>query len=119
VSFEVFDRQVAEQDAATPKISIQRSGSLSINRAAYRDLGEPEAVELLYDRERSLMGLRYANPAERTAYTVRMNTKGSTYLISAAAFLKHYGIDSSKARRWVATRQDKVLCVDISKRPDG
>jgi hypothetical protein len=37
-----------------------------------------------------------------------------TFMVSGTAFFKHYKIDTSEARRYAATINDGVLCLDLS-----
>ena len=39
-----------------PQVTIQAKGTLSFNASAHHLLGEPKAVELLYDREEPSSG---------------------------------------------------------------
>ena len=55
--FEIYKRQRAPA-SIEPAVTIQKRGTFSLNSAAYAVLGSPKAVELLYDRERELIGLR-------------------------------------------------------------
>jgi hypothetical protein len=114
--FEVFDKRTVLAPAE-PLVTIQKRGFISLNHAAFRALGEPKAVELLYDQAKKVVGLRTAGPGIPTAYPVRPNTKGTSYIVSGMAFTKHYGIDTTVARRWPAQMKSSVLCVDIGKRP--
>jgi hypothetical protein len=99
-----------------PTLSIQRSGLISLNRIAYRAFGSPVAVELLYDRAARVVALRPVDPRARHSYPVRPANRrgGGTYLVSAVAFTRFYGIDISTCRRWRATVCDGVLSADLS-----
>jgi hypothetical protein len=114
MAFETFMRQRVPI-SAEPSVTIQKRGTLSLNVPAYAALGEPEAVELLYDRERDLMALRKAESGTDSAYVVRPLGKGnSTWLISGKAFTSYYGIKTGIARRWSGRFEDGLLIVDLS-----
>src|SRR5438128_1774301 len=56
-NFQVFSREVA-RSREEPMFTLQARGLLSLNSAVFRALGEPEAVELLYDANLRIIGLR-------------------------------------------------------------
>ena len=102
--------------AGQPFVTIQRKGLISLNRTAHDMLGKPEAVELLYDRDEKIIGLRRVDPSETFAYPVRTQAS-SNFLIAGTAFTSYYGIDVSVARRYRAAMMDDVLAVDLKQEP--
>src|SRR5829696_8922146 len=62
--FEVFRRQ-PPAGAHEPTVTVQRHGLLTLNQAAYAELGAPDAVQLLYAHRERLIGLRAAGPRLR------------------------------------------------------
>lgn len=113
--FEVFTRNT-RTNAGQPQVTIQRRGNLSLNRAAYTALGEPQAVELLYDARNRTVGLRAVEVSVEHAYPVRSQGGKTTgpYLVAGIGFAKHHGIDTATARRYPAVMDGGVLCVDLS-----
>jgi hypothetical protein len=115
--FEVFKRQRAPitQEAA---VTLQKRGTMSLNLAAFRALDEPEAVELLWDREDRLMGLRKAEPDTAHAYKVRQLAKSqTTWLLSGTAFMTYYGLETDVARRYIGSVDDDGMLVLDLKEP--
>jgi len=113
MAFETFKRQRAPI-TGDPAVTIQKRGTLSLNVPAYKALGSPEAVELLYDRDQNLMGLRKVDPATDHAYIVRpLGKGGSNWLISGKAFTTYYGISIGVARRWLGRMEDDLLVFDL------
>ncbi len=112
--FEVFDKRSATA-SKNPLVTIQKGGYFSLNRAAYQAMGEPEAVELLFDREEQLIGFRPADPTSPRAFPVRSQGKHSpsTLMITGRAFTKYYDIDASTARRYGVEMRDGVLVLDL------
>jgi hypothetical protein len=111
--FETFKRQRAPI-TDEPAITIQKRGAISINPPAYELLGEPSHLELLYDREERLIGLRKVESTVPHAYMVRpLGKSGTTHLVSGRAFLAWYGIELGTAHRWIARMQDDTLIVDL------
>jgi hypothetical protein len=111
-NFESFNRHMLPLKDG-PHVTIHRRGTISVNRSAFDGLGSPDAVELLFDRERSVVGLRPIDSHADNAYQVRHGPNGP-WVVSAMAFTKFYDIDTSTTSRWPATIEDGVLCTDIS-----
>jgi hypothetical protein len=113
VPFEVFTKRLASQ-AAQPHVTIARGGkTISFNEAAYLAMGKPEAVELLFDRQAQIMGLRPAATTNPDAYPVLDNSRGTTHMVTGQMFTRHYGIATDVARRWPAVMEKGDLCVDL------
>jgi hypothetical protein len=120
--FEVFQRQRAPV-STEPTITIQKRGNISLNTAAYVELGHPEALELLYDRDEKLIAMRKVDLGGPSAYVVRpldpRSRKSSpsqlatTYLISGIAFTSYYEIPTETAKRWTPYRQGDMLVIDL------
>ena len=114
--FEVFDRR-ATRYVKTPELTIQAAGSISLNAAAFEALGEPEAVEFLYDTKRKIIGLRPVDSSVAHAYPLRGVGKGGTgrtYVASPRAFFAYFEIPiGTPVRRDVAV-VDGVLIVDLN-----
>jgi hypothetical protein len=113
-NFETFSRRMMPLKAE-PHVTIQRRGTISLNRSSFAALGSPDAVELLYDRGQRIVGLRPVAARAANAYHVRPSSSapGSPLVISAMAFTKFYDIDTSLTRRFDAYLEDGVLCVDL------
>lgn len=114
-NFESFNRQMlALKDE--PHLTVHKRGTISINRSAFDLLGSPDAVELLYDRDRHIVGLHAIDPRAANSYQVRRPARSTSgpWVISAMAFTRFYEIDTLLTRRWVAYLDDGVLCADLT-----
>jgi hypothetical protein len=112
--FETFTRRMIPL-VKKPFVTIQKRGTMSFNKAAQVALGSPEAVELLYDKENDVMGIRAVDPSVDHAYPMRAqgNKDDGPYIVSGAAFTKFYGIKTEEARRFNAEMEDGVLIIDL------
>lgn len=114
-NFESFHRRMlALKDE--PHLTIHRRGTISINRSGYEALGAPDAVELLFDRGKQIVGLRAIAEDAENAYQLRRpasSTRGP-WVVSAMAFTRFYDIDTSESVRRTAYLDDDVLCTDLS-----
>lgn len=112
--FEVFRKRMAPL-VKTPYVTIQRRGVISLNAAAYQALGSPSAVELLYDPNEKIVGLRPTGANSEHAYPVRSTAskRESTFMVSGTAFTKYYGIDTATSVRRRAYVDGGILCLDL------
>ncbi|MHA3701558.1 hypothetical protein ACXR2U_05195 [Jatrophihabitans sp. YIM 134969] len=112
--FQIFVNRAVPM-TSQPFVTVQKRGMLSINVPAYQLLGSPATVELMYDPVRRIVGVRAVDSAADHAYPVRSlsGREDGPFVVSATAFLKHFGITQPVSRRWVATVSDGVLQVDL------
>jgi len=118
MGFQVYEKGSAPQPT-TPSVTIQRRGLISINRAAFEQLNKPEGVELLWDSDRRVIGLRPAALTNQNAYPVRpqvaTNVEKGPWLIAGSLFTQFIGLDTTEAYRWTPSLEDDLLVIDISK----
>lgn len=111
--FEVFDKR-ATAFVKRPEVTIQSKGTLSINASAQKLMGDPETVELLYDRTRRVVGLRPVDSVTPHAYPIRKVGTGTTFVISGRAFFQYYGIATESPVRRDAKFVNGVLVIDLN-----
>lgn len=88
---------------------------MSFNKAAHVAMGEPEAIELLYDVKEKIVGVRGVPREAEHAYPLRSAPRSDgPFVVSGTAFTKYYGIDTTVSRRWVGVMNDGVLCIDLN-----
>lgn len=111
-NFETFTKRMVPL-TKTPTVTVQRNkGIMSLNKAAHAAMGEPSAVELLYDQAEQIIGIRGVSEDVAHAYPVRsVGKEATTFVIAGTAFTKYYGINTDESRRYVAGLVDDVLCV--------
>ncbi len=113
MGFEVFDKRAAVA-SKHPYVTMQRKGPFSFNQAAFDLMGSPEAVELLYDRDTERVGFRPTDPERPRAFPVRAQGKNSvTHVVAGQSFAKHYGLDTSVARRYSVAMDGDMLILDL------
>lgn len=113
MSFEVFDKRAAGV-SKHPRVTIQRQGMFSFNKPAYSLMGEPEALELLYDRENERVAFRPVEAGRARSFPVRSQGSPSrTLMVAGRSFTKHYGLDTSQARRYPVTMEGDMLVLDL------
>ena len=110
--FEEFDKRAASA-SKSPFVTILKDKGFTINGAALRLLGEPEAVTLLYDPEERLIGFKPASTDYPRAYPVRPQEKGTSATVAGRAFIQHYGINHDVTRRYAVEMRDGLLVLDL------
>jgi len=113
-SWEVFDYAGMSKSDKRPLISLQLRGSFQINRAAYELIGMPTKIQLLYNKEKHLVGFRKVKEDERASYNVRKSRTSSTYVVSAQAFVNHYDIPLTETRRYLVMTYGEVVGIDLN-----
>lgn len=111
-NWETFNRRAAPV-TKQPLVTIQKRGTMSLNRAAYDALGEPAALELLYDHTERLIGFRPVDPSTTHAYAPRRQGRAANFIVSGSAFTKYFDIETDTARRYPAELVNGVLVVDL------
>lgn len=96
-------------------VTLGRKGELMIGAVATRQLGEPDAVVLLFDPETRVMGVRPAHVRAENAYPMKEKKKGEHRLVRAIRFCKHYGIGVDRTARFrIASIENGVLVLDTN-----
>jgi len=117
VGFKVFEKASAPAKSV-PTITVQKRGLFSLSRPVFERLGNPEAIELLWDEDRKAIALRPASITAPNAYSPRESTPGKGPLILAgSAFTQYIDLDTTQARRWVAKFEDGMAVIDTTEEP--
>lgn len=97
---------------AEPMVSITASGMLSINAAATEQwLSKAKAVQLLFDPEKRLVGIKPVSPDTANGLKLRRPARAAGTQVSAQGFLDHYKIKADKAKRFPAEWNAEVGAV--------
>lgn len=112
-SFEEFTGR-GTKPSERPRVTIRRNGKMSLNSAALRVLGDPNAVVLLYDGTTRSVGLRPATRRVSHAYPVSRHGRGAA-TVTFIAFAKHYGIDLSTTRSYDGALEDDILVIELDR----
>jgi hypothetical protein len=91
---------------------LGKRGRITMNNASYELLGQPEHVELLFDRKNDRMALRKANKSDHT-YPVQKAQSANSFTIAARAFFAYYQLGAG-SRRYVPQSNGKILIVDLN-----
>ena len=111
--FVEFDKRAAVA-SKSPFVTLQRKGPFSFNQAAYDLLGKPEAVTLLYDEDERVIGFKPTSISNPRAFPLRPQGQNAvTFVVAGQAFAKHFGIDTSTARRYAVEKREDMVILDL------
>jgi len=100
-------------------ISVTTERSLILSRECYNKFFKGySAVLYFYNPEKKLIGLKRLKENEEGSYAIRVTRKKNhIYVITANAFLHHYGIDYSERRKYEPTwnEAEGVVEIDLNK----
>jgi len=100
-NFVEFSRQFSHS-RDDPMFTLQRRGLISLNHAAFKALGEPASVALLYDADEGIIALRKVTRSYANGYQVRKQQNSQSYLVAATAFTTFNKIPTEAPRRFEA-----------------
>lgn len=74
-------------------VSLNKRGEIAMNEQAFRAIGQPASVTLLYDTDARLLGVKYPVAIDRHFFTARRYGRGRKMrIVRAARLLKQIGI---------------------------
>ncbi len=109
-------RRTARPSPKSPTITLAKSGIIGLNTAVVRLIGDRKHALLLFDKEKSLMGIKLLRNSEPDAYPIGVIAQKSHGTISGVAFMKAYGIEPTETRAFPASYDEKssTLIADVS-----
>ena len=92
IQWETFEgREFSRRARDEARVTLGKKGNIYLNGKAYDLLEQPAAVEILYDGNRRIIGLKPVDPRRTNAFRIKPHT-GKYKRISAAAFCQHFRI---------------------------
>jgi hypothetical protein len=115
MTFEVFDRRPEADLPAMVSVlaSEGRSEGLTLTRAAMDLLGRADVVELLFDRDGRVLGMRACPGGSARGFHVlsTRSTRWPWMVERPADFLRNYQVQPG---RYPVELRDGVLCADLA-----
>ena len=105
-----------------PLVTITKRGAIILNRPAYVALSYAQGIELLYDAQRRVLGLRAVPMTQAGAYWVVQRRDGAAFgpqrhieawAIHAAAFLERFGIAPATRGTFPTAMSADILTVHL------
>lgn len=95
-------------------VSLNQRGLIVLNRHTYKAMGEPEAVQLLFDADNVTIGLRPCELLMPNAFKINRRGESGTHIITATRFTKAHQINPTGTIRFLKPHiEDGVLILDI------
>ncbi len=111
-------RQYSTSARKELRVTLGQKGTFYLNGIAFEVLGSPPAVEMLYDSNGRVIGLKPTDGRKRNAFVIKHHGKSGNYKrISAAAFCTHFRIRTQETVLFegVDLDNDGVMLLDLSK----
>lgn len=121
MSFEKFDKRDAAAANKAASVTVLKNGLVSLTWRAYTDLGQPDAVQFLFDRSRRVVALESVDKNADGAYAVRKPKDGVKGAVSVrgTAMLEYYGLTVLERYRTTPFMEDGYLCFKMPKTNSG
>ena len=97
-------------------LSLNHKGQILINRRALEAIGSPEAVELLFSKPTSKIGIRRVSPKMTSAFPLKDRPDSYAKMIHASPFCRSYNIKvkGTVAFNHVELDNDAMLILDLA-----
>lgn len=120
MAFKIFEKG-SSPASSIPSVTIQKKGLFSLNEAAAKLLGEPEAIQFLWDEDERLIALKAVHPEAANAHPTRRQASPKSakdvnkgpIIVTGTAFTKFINLDTSQAHRWMPRLEDDLLIIDL------
>jgi hypothetical protein len=110
IDWEEFDEGAARKKGECVHVTLSRKRTFFLNQKAIEALGDPDAVVLLYDRRRSIVGMRRSSVDAPNAFRLKRKEQKRNFpgrVVYAANFCRRYGIDPSETLAFTDAHVDK------------
>ena len=94
-------------------VTIGKRGGISLNQASHEAIGDPSAVELLFDHRIRRVAIRSSDIDSPDAFTLKKNRSGNAFYFFGRSFLDDYKVGHSKATHYEVTIEDGMLVFDV------
>lgn len=99
---------------AEPAVSILKTGGFGFNQAfCMRFLSGHDYVQLYFDKDRKIIGLKPVQEGEEDAIKIRKVTGGKSATIAARPFFTYFNIKHEKTRSYKASWNEVDKLVEI------
>jgi hypothetical protein len=96
-------------------VTLNPKGIFKMNRVAYQRMGEPEAVNVLFDPANSRIGLKPTSRAGRNAYATAPRGPHGGRIVRAYRIITEYALDLPSTVRFYDAEidPDGILILDL------
>lgn len=118
VDFEVFEAGPERNSVERVHVTINERGHFFLNRRMLEAIGEPDAVTLMFDRRRSIIGVMPSRLHRPQAFPLKNKqlNRSRGRVIHAKNFCKHYAINPSETLAFLSpeVNKDGILILDLN-----
>jgi hypothetical protein len=112
--WKIFKGVAARRIPETVRSSINPSGEITFDLDTYRKMCEPEAMCLMYEPSKRVIGLKPAHADEPHAVLVRVRHARSNRVVRSMPFLRENGIELDRTLRFpFSFLENNVLILDL------
>jgi hypothetical protein len=110
-------RQYSKTKSREARVTLGHKSTFYLNGVAYEAMGRPSAVEMLFEGNERVIGLRRTDPSKKNAFKLRLHGKGNYWRLAASAFCKHFRIKAAETVMFEDVDLDDhgVLMLDLNK----
>jgi len=118
IQWEEFEHGPVVQHSERIHVSINSRGNFFFNRRAIEAMGEPNSVVMMYDRRRSIIGIKRADASRHNAFRLKQKElqKSGGRVLYASNFCRFYAIRPEETLAFTAAEVDKqgVLILNLN-----
>ena len=113
----VFEGMQNSRRSQRVRVTLNKQRTMVLNQIAYKEMGEPKAVELMFDAGRKLIGVKRCDQGKKNAFHIRHSKQGRHVSIALGAFLTHFEIKPTRTILFEDPKLDAdgLLTLDLTK----
>ena len=113
----VFEGMQNGRRSQRVRVTLNKQRTMVLNKVAYEGIGAPKAVELMFDANQKLIGLRRCDPGKKNAFFIRPSEQGRHVSIALGSFLTHFEIKPTRTMLFEDPKLDAdgLLTLDLTK----
>ena len=121
MAFEAFNKKDAAAANKDAEMTVLSNGLISLTWRAFEMLGQPDAVQFLFDESRSVIALNPVDKDDDNAYATRRPKDGAKGAVSVrgTTMLRYYDLEVSDTYKATPFMEDGYLCFEISPTTSG
>lgn len=110
-----FNKAASPLAGGGPYVSLNTNGIITLNSKAVKALGDPEAVQFLFDIDNGAIGLKPCDLLTPYAFPITRRQKTGTHTIRAQPFMKAHQIFTSGTVKFLRPEiENGILVLDLN-----
>ena len=118
--FSEFEEGPLEAAGSSVNVTMNKRGNFFLNGKALIAMGEPDAVVLMYDAKKRVIGMQRAPIVRKSSYLLKLKAKNTAgRIVYTANFCRHHGITPNCTLRFTAPEvKNGILILDLKETYD-